>query len=86
MLVLTRRLKESIMIGDDIEVKIISIEGEQVKLGIIAPRHVEVHRREIYLDIQQANQEAAQHTESNLFSIQDLVKQWKGNKSNESDK
>lgn len=48
MLVLSRRREESIMIGDDIEVKVVGIRGGKVRLGIEAPRQVSVHRREIY--------------------------------------
>ncbi|MDV2886284.1 carbon storage regulator CsrA [Alkalihalophilus pseudofirmus] len=59
MLVLTRKLKEAIQIGDDIEIKILSIEGDQIKLGIEAPRNIEVHRQEVYLEIQRENHEAA---------------------------
>ncbi|ADU31862.1 carbon storage regulator CsrA [Evansella cellulosilytica] len=59
MLVLTRKLNESIQIGDNIEVKVIGIEGDQVKLGINAPRNVDIHRKEIYLAIQKENSEAA---------------------------
>ncbi len=55
MLVLARRINESIMIGDDIEVVIIDIKGDQVKLGIKAPKKVTVHRKEIYNEIQQEN-------------------------------
>ncbi len=55
MLVLARRLNESIMIGDDVEIVIIDIKGDQVKLGIRAPRNVAVHRKEIYQDIKQEN-------------------------------
>jgi carbon storage regulator len=55
MLVLARRLNESIMIGDDIEVVVIDIKGDQVKLGIKAPRKVTVHRKEIYQEIKQEN-------------------------------
>ncbi|KAF0818997.1 MULTISPECIES: carbon storage regulator CsrA [Cytobacillus] len=66
MLVLTRRLKESIMIGDDIEISIISVEGDQVKLGISAPKNVDIHRKEIYLSIQQENSSATQ-TEANAI-------------------
>jgi carbon storage regulator len=53
MLVLTRRRAESIMIGDDIEVSILSITGEKVRLGIQAPRSIPVFRKEVYLEIQQ---------------------------------
>lgn len=59
MLVLTRKLKEAIMIGDDIEISIASIEGDQVKLAISAPKHIEIHRKEIYLSIKKENEEAA---------------------------
>lgn len=48
------------MIGDDIEIEVLAVEGDQVKLGIRAPRQVEIHRKEIYLSIQESNQEAAQ--------------------------
>lgn len=63
MLVLTRREDESIMIGDDIEVKLLDIKDSQVKVGIVAPRDVAVHRREVYLAIQAENQEAAAPTD-----------------------
>ncbi|MFB4165216.1 carbon storage regulator CsrA [Alteribacillus sp. JSM 102045] len=59
MLVLTRKTNESIQIGDDIEVKVIAVDGEQVKIGIEAPKHIDIHRKEIYLDIQQENNAAA---------------------------
>lgn len=58
MLVLARRLNESIMIGDDIEVVVIDIKGDQVKLGIKAPKKVTVHRKEIYQEIEQQNIES----------------------------
>lgn len=69
MLVLTRKNGESIMIGDDIELKIISMDGEQVKLGINAPRTVKVYRSEIYLAIQEENKAA-------LNSSIDLLTGW----------
>jgi carbon storage regulator len=55
MLVLARRLNESIMIGDDIEIVVIDIKGDQVKLGIRAPKRVTVHRKEIYDEIKKEN-------------------------------
>jgi len=55
MLVLARRLNESIIIGDDVEVVVIDIKGDQVKLGIRAPKRISVHRKEIYEEIQQEN-------------------------------
>ena len=51
MLVLTRRRDESIMIGDDIRVTVVEVRGDQVKLGIDAPRSIPVHREEVYLEI-----------------------------------
>ncbi|WP_413378377.1 carbon storage regulator CsrA [Alkalihalobacillus sp. 1P02AB] len=58
MLVLSRKKNEAIQIGDDIEITILAVEGEQVKLGIQAPKHIEIHRKEIYLAIQTENHEA----------------------------
>jgi carbon storage regulator len=53
MLVLTRKSNQSIMIGDDIEVSVLAIMGEKVRIGIQAPREVPVFRKEVYLEIQQ---------------------------------
>lgn len=60
MLVLTRKSNQSIMIGDDIEVSVLSIMGEKVRIGIQAPRDVPVFRREVYLEIQQERGLAAE--------------------------
>lgn len=59
MLVLTRKKDESIIIGDSIEIKVLAIEGEQIKLGIIAPKHIDIYRKEIYIAIQEENKQAA---------------------------
>ena len=53
MLVLSRQKEESIMIGDDVEITIVDVRGDKVRLGINAPRSVSVHRKEIYLKIQE---------------------------------
>ena len=53
MLVLTRKSNQSIMIGDEIEVSVLSILGEKVRVGIQAPRDIPVYRKEVYLEIQQ---------------------------------
>ncbi|MDD4588621.1 MAG: carbon storage regulator CsrA [Heliobacteriaceae bacterium] len=58
MLVLTRRAGESIIVGDTIKVVILEVRGEQVRVGIEAPRHIGVHRGEIYEAIRRANREA----------------------------
>ncbi len=59
MLVLTRKLQQSIIIGDEIEVVVLEVRGEQVRLGIRAPKNVTVHRKEIYEQIHDENEEAA---------------------------
>jgi len=59
MLVLTRKTGESIQIGDEIEITVLSVQGDQIKLGIHAPKNIEIHRKEIYISIQESNNEAA---------------------------
>lgn len=59
MLVLTRKVNESIIIGDDTEIMVVEIKGDQVKLGVKAPRDITVYRGEIYKEIQKENIEAA---------------------------
>ncbi len=59
MLVLTRRHNESIMIGDSVEVIVVEVKGDQVKLGIRAPKNIKVHRKEVYLAIQKENIDAS---------------------------
>jgi carbon storage regulator len=60
MLVLTRKSNQSIMIGDDIEVSVLAIMGEKVRIGIQAPRDIPVFRKEVYLEIQQEQVAAAE--------------------------
>lgn len=59
MLALSRKENESIMIGSEIEITVLEIKGDQVKIGIKAPKSVSIYREEIYQQIQQANKEAA---------------------------
>ncbi|MFO1444420.1 carbon storage regulator CsrA [Bacillus sp. Bva_UNVM-123] len=58
MLVLTRKLNQALQIGDNIEIKILAIEGEQIKIGIEAPKNIDIYRKEIYLAIQEENTKA----------------------------
>ena len=58
MLVLTRRANQSIMIGHEIVVTVLEVRGDQVRLGIKAPRSIDVHREEIFVQLQQANRDA----------------------------
>jgi carbon storage regulator len=55
MLVLTRRTGESIMIGDDVRIVVLDVRGDTVRLGIEAPRSIQVHRAEVYAEVQAAN-------------------------------
>jgi carbon storage regulator len=80
MLVLTRKLKESIQIGDDIEITVLAISGDQVKLGINAPKNVEIHRKEIYLAIQKENSEASLASKASLQELNEQLKNLKGGK------
>ena len=59
MLVLSRQRDETIMIGDDVEITVVDIRGEKVRLGINAPRTIQVHRKEVYEAIQRENTAAA---------------------------
>jgi carbon storage regulator len=59
MLVLTRRSNQSIMIGDDVEVTVLAVSGEKVRIGIAAPDDVPVFRKEVFLRIEAENEEAA---------------------------
>jgi carbon storage regulator len=58
MLALSRKLNESIIIGNEIEITVLEVKGDQVKIGINAPKSVSIYRKEIYLQIKASNQEA----------------------------
>lgn len=60
MLVLSRQRDETIMIGDEVEITVVDIRGDKVRLGITAPRHIQVHRKEVYDAIKRENLRAAQ--------------------------
>jgi len=73
MLILTRKVGEAVSIGDDIQISVVEIKGTQVKLGIKAPKNIEVHREEIYLKIQEENRRAALVSTDSLGAAQDLL-------------
>ena len=75
MLVLSRQRDETIMIGDDIELTVVDIRGDKVRLGIKAPSHVAVHRKEIYDAIKRENQQASCLKESELGMLPPVNRQ-----------
>ena len=69
MLVLGRKKGETIIVNDDIEITVTSIEGDMVRLGINAPKQVTIHRKEVYLEIQEENKQAT----SNVVNLSDFL-------------
>lgn len=74
MLILTRKLGEKITIGNDIVIRVMEIKGSQIKLGIEAPKHIEVHREEIYERIKKENLLAAQIKSMDLLDATALLR------------
>jgi carbon storage regulator len=73
MLILARRIGESIMIGDQVEISVVDIKGDQIKLGIKAPAQVKVYRREVYAAIQEENRAAAGAVPQSLPRLEGLL-------------
>ena len=71
MLALSRKKNEAIVVNNNVEITILEIKGDQVKLGISAPREVPVYRKEVYVQIQEANKAAATETDT-LDALKDL--------------
>lgn len=74
MLALTRKKDESIVIGDQIEITVLDIQGDKVKLGIQAPKNIPIHRKEIYLAIQEENKAAAQSSVDQIKLLGKMLK------------
>ncbi|NLY10215.1 MAG: carbon storage regulator CsrA [Firmicutes bacterium] len=74
MLVLTRKIDQSIIIGDNIKLIVVEIRGDQVKIGIEAPRDVTVHREEVYREIKEENKRAALRSSLNIEDVNRLLK------------
>ena len=72
MLVLTRAAKQSIVIGTDVVVTVLEVRGDQVRLGISAPRSVTVHREEVFAELEAANKEAASPDAGSLDQLHSL--------------
>jgi carbon storage regulator len=73
VLILTRRIGESVVIGDDIVLTIVEVRGDSVRLGIDAPRSVTVHREEVYRELQAANQRAASPASEAIDNLKALI-------------
>lgn len=65
MLILTRRIGETLMVGDDVTVTVLGVKGNQVRIGVNAPKHIAVHREEIYQRIQREKDSQSQAPEEN---------------------
>ncbi len=74
MLVLTRKLGESIAIDDHIKITVVQIKGKQVRLGIKAPKETKIHREEVYDAIRNTNEESISDTQASLKDISKEVK------------
>jgi carbon storage regulator len=77
VLVLSRRPQESFRIGHDVVITVLEVSGDKVRIGIDAPSHVKVHRQEVYLEVQRANEEAASASPS---AAADLAKALRGDR------
>ncbi len=74
MLVLTRRSGESVMIGNDVIITVLEARGDVIRLGIQAPRDVQVHREEVYRELQSANREAASPTDDAVQAVAQMIR------------
>ena len=74
MLALSRKLGETIVIGDDVEITVLDIQKDQIKLGISAPRSISIHRKEIYLQIQEENKAAGNVSNDAAKKLKDFMK------------
>lgn len=75
MLVLSRQVNQSIMIGDDVEISVVDIKGDKVRIGINAPANVAVHRKEVWLAIRTENENAVQAADVDTEALKRLLQQ-----------
>ncbi len=86
MLVLTRRSSQSIVIGKDIVVTVLEVRGDQVRIGVSAPRDVDVHREEVFLELQEANRSAASPSPAAVEALGQLLPAGETERSGEQDR
>ena len=79
MLVLTRKVDQSIMIGDHVRIVVVDVRGDQVKLGIDAPRHITVYRHEVYEEIQAENKRAALKRQVDVDTLEQALREVRPN-------
>ncbi|HEY2273643.1 MAG TPA: carbon storage regulator CsrA [Jatrophihabitantaceae bacterium] len=80
MLILTRRVGENVIVGDDIVISVIEVRGDAVRIGVQAPRTLSVHREEVWLELQKANARAASPSEEALdATVTDLLNNERNN-------
>jgi carbon storage regulator len=73
VLILTRRVGESIVVGDDVTVTVFEVRGDAVRIGIDAPRSVQVHRQEVYEELQRANEQAVSPSDDAIESLRGSI-------------
>jgi carbon storage regulator len=73
VLILTRRVGESIVVGDDVTVTVFEVRGDAVRIGIDAPRSVQVHRQEVYEELQRANEQAVSPSDDAIESLRGAI-------------
>ncbi|PYE50645.1 carbon storage regulator CsrA [Paenibacillus barcinonensis] len=74
MLVLSRKKGESIIIQDQIEITVLAVEGDTVRIGITAPKHIDIYRQEIYASIQEANRDSAAPLAANVEAFMERLR------------
>jgi carbon storage regulator len=74
VLILTRRVGESIIVGDDVTVTVFEVRGDAVRIGVEAPRSIQVHRQEVYEELRRANEQASSPTESAIEQLRGALR------------
>jgi carbon storage regulator len=84
VLILTRRVGENVIVGDDIVISVIEVRGDAVRIGIQAPRSISVHREEVYLELQRVNEAAATASDAAIGAVIEQLRGGQGPKAADS--